>query len=193
MTSPTSPLTSPISAASPWRRLAAYGVDSVVVFIYLLVAVPTLVYGASWPWPDAPGWTQLLSLFCITLPVVLYFALSEASGRGATLGKRVLGLRVSDLRGERLPLRRSLLRSALKFAPWELAHTASYRLAASDATEAAAPWHLGVVSLSLLLAVLFVPSLFWGAQRTPYDRAAGSRVQRYKTSRATRAEVRRLA
>jgi uncharacterized RDD family membrane protein YckC len=168
-----------VNRSLPWRRLAAYGVDSGVIFLYLLLAVPTLVYGVSWPWLGEPWRTQLLSLLLITLPVVLYFALSEASGRGATLGKRVLGLRVIDLQGERLPLGRSLLRSGLKFAPWELAHTASYRIAAS---ETVVTWQLGVVVLSLLLASLYVLSLFLGSQRTPYDRAAGSRVQPYGVS-----------
>lgn len=161
----------------PWRRLAAYGVDSVVIFLYLMLTVPALVYGASWPWPDEPWRTQLLSLLCITLPVAMYFALNEASGRGATLGKRLLGLRVSDMRGGRLPLGRSLLRSALKFAPWELAHAASYRIAA---TETVTAWQLGVVSMSLLLVTLFVASLFFGAARAPYDRIAGSLVQAYQ-------------
>lgn len=167
----------------PLRRLAAYGVDSGIIFLYLLLAVPTLVYGASWPWPGEPWRTQLLSLLLITLPVVLYFALSEASGRGATLGKRVLGLRVVALQGERLPLGRSLLRSGLKFAPWELAHTASYRIAAS---ETVVTWQLGVVVLSLLLASLYVLSLFLGSRRTPYDRAVGSRVQPYRASYSRR-------
>lgn len=155
----------------PWRRLAAYGVDSVVILLYLMLAVPALVYGASWPWPDAPWRTQLLSLLCITLPVAMYFALNEASGRGATLGKRLLGLRVSDMRGGRLPLGRSLLRSALKFAPWELAHTASYRIAA---TETVTTWQLGVVSASLLLVTLFRRQpVFW---LSPCPLRPGSRV-----------------
>jgi hypothetical protein len=38
-----------------------------------------------------------------------------------------------------------------------------------------------VVVISLLLASLYVVSLFLGAQRTPYDRAAGSYVQFNKT------------
>jgi uncharacterized RDD family membrane protein YckC len=170
-------ITSQTTSAPPWRRLVAYGVDSGVIFLYLMLAVPALVYGAAWPWPGEPWRTQLLSLLAITLPVVLYFALSEASGRGATLGKRVLGLRVVDLQGERLPWGKSLLRSALKFTPWELAHTASYRIAASETVTA---WQLGMVTLSLLLVALYVVSLFSRLQRTPYDRAAGSRVQFYR-------------
>ena len=162
----------------PLRRLVAYGVDSGVIVFYLLLVGPALVYGVSWPWPGEPWRTQLLSLFCITLPVALYFALSDASRRGATLGKRVSGLRVVNLQGKRLPLAQSFVRSALKFAPWELAHTASYRIAASETVMA---WQLEVVVISLLLASLYVVSLFLGAQRTPYDRAAGSYVQFNKT------------
>ena len=78
-----------------------------------------------------------------------------------------------------MPLAQSFVRSALKFAPWELAHTASYRIAASEAVMA---WQLGVVVLSLLMTSFYVVSLLLGAQRTPYDRAAGSRVQLYNVS-----------
>jgi uncharacterized RDD family membrane protein YckC len=90
----------------PLRRLVAYGVDSGVIVFYLLLVVPALVYGASWPWPGEPWRTQLLSLFCITLPVALYFALSDASRHGATLGKRVSGLRVVNLQENACRLRR---------------------------------------------------------------------------------------
>lgn len=167
-----------MTRALAWRRLAAFGVDYGVIFLYLMLAVPALIYGLSWL--SVPWRTHLLSFLFITLPVTLYFALSEASRRGATLGKRLLGLRVTnlrvtDLQGERLPLGQSLLRSTLKFVPWEVAHTASYRIAAAGVT---APWQVGVMALSLFLAVYFITGLFLGPQRTLYDRAAGAYVQR---------------
>ena len=60
---------------------------------------------------------------------MLYFAVSEASPWQATLGKRALSIRVATHgAGGRLSFRRTLLRAALKFAPWELAHTVLWRV-----------------------------------------------------------------
>ncbi len=156
-----------MTRALAWRRLAAFGVDYGVIFLYLMLAVPALIYGLSWL--NVPWQTQLLGFLFITLPVTLYFALSEASWGGATLGKRLLGLRVTNLQGERLPLGQSLLRSTIKFVPWEIAHTASYRVAAAEVT---APWQVGV------MALYFVTGLFLGERHTLYDRVAGAYVQR---------------
>ena len=36
-----------MSRSLPLRRLAAYGLDAVMIFLYLTVAVPALVYGAT--------------------------------------------------------------------------------------------------------------------------------------------------
>jgi uncharacterized RDD family membrane protein YckC len=45
----------------------------------------------------------------------LYFALMESSRRQATLGKRAIGLSVTDLDGERLSFRRASARHFAKF------------------------------------------------------------------------------
>jgi uncharacterized RDD family membrane protein YckC len=56
---------------------------------------------------------------------------------GATPGKRLLGLRVLTVSGDRLTWPRSLLRTALKFTlPWELAHNAWWNLLSGQATKA---------------------------------------------------------
>lgn len=101
--------------------------------------------------------------------------MSEASRSGATWGKRRLHIRVQDTRDERVELPRSLLRSALKFAPWELSHAAIWhlRFAGPD------PSVLSTVVLValLLLAGGYLLSIRVDAQnRALYDRVAGTRV-----------------
>lgn len=160
-----------------WRRLAAFAVDYLVLACYI-----GLLYlvgrSASLTWVQTPWQAHLLGFTALTLPVTLYFALLETR-RGATLGKQVLGLRVTNHRGDPLPLNRSYLRSAVKFAPWELSHTALYRVGAGS--EPLATWQAVLFSLSLLGAALYLFELFAPPQRPLYDRASGARVSSYST------------
>jgi uncharacterized RDD family membrane protein YckC len=95
--------------------------------------------------------------------------------RGATPGKRLLGLRVSRLDGGQLSWPGSLLRSAVKIAvPWELAHTGVWNSLAWPGPEA--PVNAVLFSVANGLLVLYVVMLFVGARRPPYDRLAGSIV-----------------
>lgn len=66
----------------------------------------------------------------LVLPVIVTFAVQESSPRQATFGKRRLNIRVVDRTGMRLTRARSLGRSVVKFAPWQLAHTAVFNLMA---------------------------------------------------------------
>jgi uncharacterized RDD family membrane protein YckC len=100
----------------------------------------------------------------------------ESSNRGATLGKRALRLRVVGSDGRRISVARGFFRSALKFAPWEIAHTAIWQIPGRPFVDppGAANW-AGMVAAGVL-ALVWVGSLFVGRRRTPYDRAAGTRV-----------------
>jgi uncharacterized RDD family membrane protein YckC len=112
----------------------------------------------------------------LTLPVVLYLALSEASQAQATLGKRVLSLRVTATDSRRPTLARSLVRSALKFAPWELAHAAIWHTPGQPFVSPPAPRNVAGHLIALGLAAWYAASLFVGDGRTPYDRVAGTLV-----------------
>lgn len=92
--------------ASGWRRLAAFGVDYGIIAAYLGVLVLVGVLGrAADLLPSrvtTPGGRiigQLTAMVVLTVPVTLWFAWWEAAPRGATPGKRLLGLRVSRLDG----------------------------------------------------------------------------------------------
>lgn len=153
--------------------------DLLVVWVYIgLLALVMLTIGR--PLTDeirAPWQAHLLGFGALTLPVILYFALSEHLTR-ATLGKRWLGLRVSGALGQRPSLWRTLLRNAIKFVPWELAHTAIYYVAGWPAApEPLKAWQAATFYLSLGLAALYVVSLFVGGGRTVYDRLSGTTVE----------------
>jgi uncharacterized RDD family membrane protein YckC len=132
----------------------AFAVDYLLIAAYLVVlvaigvVVPRVAPSLARELFGNPLAGELGGFISITLPVTLYFALSESSARQATWGKRKLGLRVERLDGARPSLRlaarpaasmnsgappavgpgRSLGRTALKFVPWELAHACIWHI-----------------------------------------------------------------
>jgi len=162
-------------------RVFAFAIDYLPILAYLaLVVAAGAVVGRTFPEALArpfahPASAQATGFALVTLPVVLYFALSEASVHRATWGKRRRGLQVVGVDGGRLGLARSSLRTCLKFVPWELAHTAVWGMSLSGGDPA--PTHLALLALVwVLVGVNAVGILVW--QRAPYDVVAGARVVR---------------
>ena len=120
--------------------MKAFALDYIIILFYL--AVLTLLFLVF----NSPFWVnhlffsithwlfanhiraQLTGFLLITLPVTLYFALSESSAQQATWGKKRMGVIVTDPNGERINFWRSLARTFLKFIPWELSHTLIWRI-----------------------------------------------------------------
>jgi uncharacterized RDD family membrane protein YckC len=120
---------------------------------------------------------QLASIGLLTMPVTLWLAWWEAAPRGATPGKRLLGLHVAAANGGAVSRGRSLLRSVLKVAlPWELAHTAVWRMLVwpGDPQDRAS---LVLLLLANGIGVVYLAALFVAGGRTPYDRIAGTVVR----------------
>lgn len=89
-----------------WRRFAAAILDLLILLLPMsvLTIVVALITGPK---------SRATSIADLSIPVVLwlYFAMMESSGGQATVGKRVFGVRVSDLEGDRL----SFLRASARF------------------------------------------------------------------------------
>ena len=172
------------SLPSPgWRRVAAFGVDYVIILVYLgLLTLAGVLGRAVGVVPDDVTTpvgrvvAQLAVFAVLTVPVTGWFAGWEAGPGGATPGKRLLGLRVLTTDGDRVAWPRSLLRTAVKFTiPWELAHTAVWNLLVWPGDRAAAldAVLLGVANAAI---VVDVAMLFVGSRRPPHDRVAGTVV-----------------
>jgi len=164
-------------APALWR-LFAFAIDWVVIATWG-GALFGLVWWSTDGSPSAssnPWQGQAIGFLSMTLPVVLYFSLCEASAGQGTLGKRMLGLRVSQLSGERAPWKQTLLRAALKFLPWEMGHLLAHQ--AFFAGDAGIPlWAFLPGILSFALPAWWVASLFVQG-RTPYDRWSQTAVHR---------------
>jgi len=108
-----------VAYAGIWLRLAAVLIDSFVLAIpsFVIVMLAVFALGLKLPDADAPV-TQFPSpagVFFATegaLMIVqwLYFAVMESSPWRGTLGKRALGIAVTDLNGKRISFGRASLR-----------------------------------------------------------------------------------
>jgi uncharacterized RDD family membrane protein YckC len=97
-----------------WRRVAAYLIDSfllatVVGFLALRPLMDRAGIPADNPWVLLTGDSrQILAInLLFTMASWLYWALMESSPWQATLGKKALGLEVTDLEGRRISFARA--------------------------------------------------------------------------------------
>ena len=173
----------PVAQPAPLsRRFAAFCFDFAVVAGYLAVLLGIgmgLAHGgAAGLRPLTPGMTDLVAFLLTVLPVALYFALQEGSPSQATWGKRRAGIRVASAAGGPLGYRGALVRSLVKFAPWQLAHTSLVHVPGWPAAPGS-PSALVMTGFVVAqgLVVLYVALMaFTPTRRAPYDWIAGSIV-----------------
>ena len=166
-------------------RIQAFMYDYLVILGYLAVlATGGLLLtlgplGSDWTALVSTPWRMDLLAFVTTvLPVILYFTWNERSAAGATWGKKRIGLRVTTLDGNRLGGGRALVRSVVKFLPWQMAHTALFHIPGFPMATADPPswtvWMMGAMWLLVAAYLLGLTSLYGG--RTIYDRLSSSQV-----------------
>jgi len=96
-----------------WRRLAAMLIDALLLYVVLgivIVAATSMARGAAASGQGGRAAEFLVSNIVAAVAVVLawiYFAIFESSPSQGTLGKKALGLRVTDLQGERISFGRA--------------------------------------------------------------------------------------
>ena len=106
----------PITPATFWQRFAAAFLDGIIIqvlgrvfgFIGGSIAGPLIAKAET----DQQAWATAVGLGAVmqVLGLVvawLYYALQESSAAQATLGKRAIGLRVTDLEGRRISFARA--------------------------------------------------------------------------------------
>lgn len=159
-------------------RLAAYAIDVIALAAVLLPL--SFVIGSVVGTELSTGvevWVR--SLLTISLPAWLYFILTDHLAAGRSLGKRVLGLQTRMLDGGTPDLRASILRTALKLAPWELVHLAFFALAPRLGTFEGLQVLVASASYALMFAYLAVALRNDGRRSVP-DLAAATLVDRFE-------------
>ncbi len=168
-------------------RLIAFALDYLVIAAYAIVlASATLLLAAS-PARSrlaklvaTPASMNAVAFVTLVLPVTLYFALQEGSARQGTWGKRKVGLRVTATGGGQLPAGRALLRSTIKFLPWQIAHTCLFGVPGWPLAPAQPPgWVIAGFGFVWVLVIAYIATLGLSpSHRTLYDRLAGSEVRK---------------
>ncbi len=168
--------------AGLWPRSLAFAVDYLVIAAWLaLVTAAGAVVNRVAPTVTATLFSSPLSgqataFLLVTLPVTLYFALLEASPWQASWGKRKLHLQVTTTAGARLSRAWALARTALKFVPWELAHTCVWQITRAPDQAPSASVLAGLGLVGGLVAANIASVLADRRRRALYDRLAGTVV-----------------
>jgi Predicted membrane protein/domain len=168
-----------VSYASLKHRILAFLLDYLVIAVYgLLIVVPLSLVFRDFFRPlfsGTPAIAELTGFLLITLPVSLYFLIGECTSRQGTWGKRKLALRVVDREGRRIRLWRSIVRTGVKFLPWETAHFAIWRiLLPGGIPEYFAMLILIIVDITVI--IYLISPLLNRERRSVYDWLAGTKV-----------------
>lgn len=107
----------PVGFATFWQRFAASFVDGIVIQILSIALGFSIgIVGGAMGLAGDDGSDALEALGGLVglLTFWLYYVLQESSESQATLGKRLIGLRVTDLQGRRISFGRATLRLVCK-------------------------------------------------------------------------------
>ena len=169
-----------ISYAGFWKRIKAFAFDYLVILIYLMgltgifMVINQTSNFAQRLFASRIS-AQVSGFLLVTLPISLYFAMSESSKHRATWGKQRLRLSVTDQNGHQIGFPRSLTRTLLKFVPWELSHTILWENYFYPET-ASRLMAYGFTLVYFLLGLNLASLAFTKSHRTLYDYMAGTIV-----------------
>jgi len=159
------------------KRSIAMVLDLLIIAGYAIVLAilsTILIYTTSFElWMNTPIKQDIIAFSTLILPAVLYFALQESSSRQATIGKRKAGIKVINRDGGKLSIVQSLLRSGIKFLPWQMAHTTVIQIWAGNTSTTLLAFSI----FSQVLVIFYIVCLWLSKRhRTPYDWVADTYV-----------------
>jgi uncharacterized RDD family membrane protein YckC len=158
------------------RRIAAYVVDILLLFVILAPAGQLILWLLGMAPPQIGPAIGRTILWNFSLPAWLYFILGDQSRSGATLGKRLLRIRVAGRAGARLTLGQALARTAVKLLPWELVHVSAFALSA-DLSQFSRVQIIGVAAANVLTIVYLGVVAATAGRRSVHDYIAGTLVR----------------
>jgi uncharacterized RDD family membrane protein YckC len=162
------------------KRLFAFLIDYLVIAGYAVVLFGLAVlgfelFGAS-PAISNPIVGQMVGFITLTLPVFLYFFITEKGKRKGTIGKRKLKIQVET---EAVNLTRNmLLRNILKLLPWEIAHTGVHWVVYYSNNNPEVPYWIWAFLIIPQIAVVlyFFSIIFYKGESSFYDKIAKTKI-----------------
>jgi uncharacterized RDD family membrane protein YckC len=171
------------SYAGVLSRVIAYFIDCLLLAVVLAVCQgamydlnPLISIMRSGQQPTAIQ-LHLWVFATVTFPSFLYFSLMMLTSRRATVGMRLLKLRVTDVNGGRIGFGQALLRSAVMLIPFELNHTVMFHLLPRGGPPST-PFWLGLVGVWAVIAIYVAVIVLTPRRQSVHDLVAGTVVQR---------------
>lgn len=162
--------------ASFLTRLKAFLFDYLIILAYLILLLLSSLFfipSIQTLFTGSPVIAQLMGFLLLTLPVSLYFILTDSVLFGQSFGKRKLSIQVVNRNGKALSIPQAILRTFLKFLPWELSHFLIYRLGNSEM-----PIHYYFIG-GLIYALIFtyiLTAIFTKNKQSLYDLITKTKV-----------------
>jgi uncharacterized RDD family membrane protein YckC len=94
-------------AASVFQRIGAYILDTIILSVYLFIAMMSIQFDDLFT--DFGTW-MFMTLLLVKLPWILYQPVMEYITGGQTIGKMVVGIRVLKLNGHRVGFKEVMTR-----------------------------------------------------------------------------------
>ena len=111
-----------------------------------------------------------------SVPTWTYFVFSDSSARGATIGKWLLGLRVTRVGDGAIGMAQALKRTAVKLLPWETTHLSAFAFSAQPGVSLDIGQLIGLTTANVLIVVYFVVAAYTGGRRSVHDYVAATAV-----------------
>jgi uncharacterized RDD family membrane protein YckC len=167
----------------PWlliRRATAYSLDIVLLFLVLFSVGRLVRLATGWHPSSSPTGLEVWLAIALnfSVPTWTYFVWSDRSACGATVGKRLLGLRVVRVTGERVSTARALARTAVKVLPWETAHVSAFALSTNPGVSFDLSQLIGLTLANGLAVVYLAVAGCTGGRRSVHDYVAATEVCR---------------
>lgn len=153
-------------------RFKAFMIDYMLILVYLVVIF--LLNGLIFP--SLQGFftgslvvAQFTGFLMVTLPVSIYFIISDSVIGGQSVGKKKMGIQVVDKNGDPLSVIQITFRTVLKFLPWELSHYLVYRLVYLGDGEVPFNYYLIGGLIYVLIFTYILTAIFTKKKQSLYD------------------------
>ena len=170
------------------KRALAYWIDCIIAFGAVMLILQWAILsplrgamGITDEWLMSSLNMQLYVVMTISIPVWAYFTLLDSRASKGTPGKRILKLSVRGAGNKPISMGRSLLRTAAKLAPWEIAHFGIIWPEPIYFQEEPGIPIMAIIGL-ILLGLYVVSVLVDRENRTIYDRLLRTAVQDKKVA-----------
>lgn len=156
------------------KRIGAYLLDISILFI-ILAPTGFLIQHVLGLSPSTAKEIYLTLVLNFSVPAWFYFACSDQTRRGATIGKRLLSLRTETETSGQVRMGKATVRTAVKMIPWELTHASGFLLAPALG-ELSPGNYAGIGMAYILIFVYLIVAWRTNGRRSTHDIVANTQV-----------------